>query len=76
MLANGDTSELTAAREEFRKLIRSVVATPQEERGQLDVTVETEMAALVSQGGHIKALGAGTRTIHCDMISVPLRVEA
>ena len=54
MLASGDTVELTAAREEFRKLIRSVVVTPREERGQFDVSVETETAALVAQGGRMK----------------------
>lgn len=50
----------TAARNEFRKLLKAVMVTPRAERREFDVTIETEMAALVAQDGHIKALGAGT----------------
>jgi site-specific DNA recombinase len=59
-LEQNDTMERLAAREAFRALIRQVVITPLEARGQFKVTVETEMAALLSQGGHILKVGAGT----------------
>jgi DNA invertase Pin-like site-specific DNA recombinase len=59
-LAEADTPERLAARDAFRDLIRQVVVTPSEDRGQFEVAVEMEMAALVAQDGHISTMGAGT----------------
>jgi DNA invertase Pin-like site-specific DNA recombinase len=59
-LAQSDTPERAEAREAFRALIREVVVSPAAERGRFDVSVETEMAALVAQDGHISTMGAGT----------------
>ena len=41
-------------------MIRQVVVTPAEARGQFEVSVEMEIAALLSQDGHIVTVGAGT----------------
>ena len=62
VLAMEDTVERRAAREALRALIRKVVVTPLPERGRCEVTVVTELAALVSEGAgaRIKSLGAGT----------------
>ena len=60
VLASAEALERQAAREAFRALIRRVVVTPSPERGRCEVSVETDMAALLSQGGHISTLGAGT----------------
>jgi hypothetical protein len=59
-LAEEQTAERAAARDAFRALIREVVVTPAAERGRFEVRVETEMAALLSQDGHIGVMGAGT----------------
>jgi hypothetical protein len=59
-LAEADTPERLAARQADRDLIRQVVVTPAEERGQFAVTAEMEMAALVAQDGHLTTVGAGT----------------
>ena len=59
MLADAETTE-RQARETFRALIREVVVTPSEQRAPFAVSVETEMAALLAQDGHISTLGAGT----------------
>jgi hypothetical protein len=64
VLGQGDSVELVRARTEFRRLIRSVDVTPREGRGAFDVTVESEMAAMIAQDGHIVTMGAGTRTDH------------
>jgi site-specific DNA recombinase len=60
VLGQGNSAEINRARMEFRRLIRSVVVTPSAEQGAFDVTVESEMAALISQDGHIVTVGAGT----------------
>ena len=62
VLAQADTAERQAARESFRALIRKVVVTPLPERGRSEVTVVTELAALVSESGpdRMTTLGAGT----------------
>ena len=64
VLAHADTVERRAAREAFGALIRKVMITPLPERGRSEVTVVTELAALVSEGGpdRMTTLGAGTRT--------------
>jgi DNA invertase Pin-like site-specific DNA recombinase len=59
-LTEADTPERLAARDAFRDMIRQVVVTPTEDRGQFEVQVEMEMAALVAQDGHISTMGAGT----------------
>lgn len=48
-LAESDTIERLEAREAFRALIRQVVVTPIVERGRVKVSVETEIAALLSK---------------------------
>ena len=60
VLASPESADAAAAREAFRALIRSVVVTPLEAQGLFDVRIETEMAALLSQDGHIRTVGAGT----------------
>jgi hypothetical protein len=57
--AQGDGAEIGRARTEFRRLIRAVIVTPQAERGAFEVTVESEMAALLAQDGHIVTMAAG-----------------
>jgi site-specific DNA recombinase len=58
-LSQAETSEIAKARTDLRSLIRSVTITPGAERGAFEVTVESEMAALMTQGGHITTVGAG-----------------
>ncbi|MBS0412191.1 MAG: zinc ribbon domain-containing protein [Proteobacteria bacterium] len=60
VLASPASADAVAAREAFRALIRSVVVTPLEAQCQFDVRIETEMAALLAQDGHIVSVGAGT----------------
>ena len=61
VLDQPETLEIAAARDAFRAMIRSVAVTARRDGGH-DVTVETELAPLVSAGpvGLIKSLGAGT----------------
>lgn len=59
VLASPVSTDAVVAREAFRALIRGVVVTPLEDRAEFDVAIETEMAALLSQDGHISTVGAG-----------------
>jgi site-specific DNA recombinase len=59
VLAEPDTHERLAARDAFRALLNRVVVTPTG-RGEFEITVETNMAALLARDGHIVAVGAGT----------------
>ena len=61
-LERSETLERSEGREAFRAMTRQVVVTPTELRGKFQVTVKTEMAALLSHDGHIVSLGAGTRS--------------
>jgi hypothetical protein len=51
-LAKGDTPERLAARDALHDMIRHVVITPADGRGQFEVSVEIEMAALLAQVVH------------------------
>ena len=59
VLAQPESLEIAEARDALRALIRSVVVTARPERSTFDVTVETELAPLVS-GGSSLTVGAGT----------------
>jgi len=75
-LRQGDSLEISQARTEFRRLIHAVVITPGADRGSFEMVVESEMAALIAQDGHIVTVGAGTRTTRCDTPSFLIHIDA
>lgn len=64
-LHRSDSEAAAEARDLVRRLIETVVVAPLPERGQYDLTVKGQIAALVSQDGDCTTLvGAGACTGH------------